>query len=263
MDKEQIADTNLVVGTFYRSGILGISQLLNIGFDRDQIRVLTHDINRNEDTIAFLERENIEFTTDSIEEDSTQQWVAEFEPDLILSLYYRDIIPKHVLEIPEHGGVNIHPSLLPKYRGVLSVPWAMFNGDDKTGYTYHYMTEDVDTGNIIHQQETEILPDDTAYSLYHRIIHAAMTDLLPVLEKALNGYEGEPQTGESSYHFRGDLPNDGYIDNSWDDEKIDRFIQAMYYPPFPNAMAKFGDKEFEVTAMTEYRLLRKQHGSPT
>lgn len=120
---------------------------------------------RNEETLAFLERESIEYRTASIEDEETQAWVAEFNPDVIFSLYYREIIPKAVPDMAAVGCMNLHPSLLPKHRGVLSVPWAMVKRDSTTGYTYHHITEEVDAGNIVHQEEVEILDTDTAFAV--------------------------------------------------------------------------------------------------
>ncbi|MFB6129202.1 MAG: methionyl-tRNA formyltransferase [Salinigranum sp.] len=250
---------NIAVATFYRSGILALQQLLNLGVDRDDIRVFTYDRERNEEVIDFLESENLEYTTDPIGSEEGTAWLEAFDPDVLFSLYYRDKIPAEVLDTCRYGGVNLHPSLLPKYGGVLSVPWAMVEGESKTGYTYHYMTDEIDAGPIIFQREVEITDRDTAYSLYHRIIHAGMQDFLPALELVLDGYGGYPQEGEGSYHGRGDLPNDGVIDHSWDDDRIERFIRAMHYPPFPPAVARFDGDEYEITSMAVYRQLRERY----
>lgn len=254
-------DTKILIATFYRSGILAVRQLLNSGFERNQLLVLTYDMDRNEELLDFLEQEEIAYITEDISNYSVESRIKTFEPDVIFSLYYRDKIPGPILDIPQYGGINLHPSLLPEYAGVLSVPWAMFEGEPTTGYTYHYMTEEIDTGPILKQEEVPIGPNDTAYSLYHRLIHAGMNDFLPVLELVVEeGDSGRPQTGTGTYHGRGELPNDGFIDHQWPDEKIDRFIRAMYYPPFRPAVAEFGGDEFEITSMSEYRRLRQRLG---
>ncbi|KAA9406606.1 methionyl-tRNA formyltransferase [Haloarcula sp. KBTZ06] len=254
-------DTKILLATFYRSGILAIRQLLNSGFEKEQLRVLTYDIERNEELLEFLEKKDISYKTDDISDPDTESWIEAFNPDLIFSLYYRDKIPSRILDIPQYGGVNLHPSLLPQYAGVLSVPWAMVEGESRTGYTYHYMTDEIDTGPILKQEEVSIGPTDTAYSLYHRLIHAGMSNFLPVLELIVEEeYSGRPQTGVGTYHGRGDLPNDGVINHQWSDDEIDRFIRAMYYPPFRPAVAEFGGQEFEITSMAEYRRLRRRHG---
>jgi methionyl-tRNA formyltransferase len=256
---EMIEDANIAIATFYRSGILALRQLLNVGVDRDRIRVLTYDRERNEAVLDFLESEGIDYTTDPIDSPETAAWLDAFDPDVLFSLYYRDKIPAEILDQCTQGGVNLHPSLLPKYGGVLSVPWAMVEGETETGYTYHYMIDEIDAGPIVLQREVAINKNDTAYSLYHRIIHAGMQDFLEVLERVFDGYGGRSQRGEGSYHGRGDLPNDRVIDRSWDDERIDRFIRAMHYPPFSPAIARFGDREYEITSMAEYRAIREMH----
>jgi methionyl-tRNA formyltransferase len=248
------SDENIAIAAYYRPGILSIRQLLNTGYTCDNIRVVTHDTEENRELLQFLKRKNIQYTVESLEQEETRDWLFEFDPDVLFSLYYREKVPKNVLERLPYGGVNVHPSLLPKYRGVLSVPWAMVNGDDTTGFTYHYMTEEFDAGNIILQEEVPILPRDTAYSLYHRIIPACMNRFLDVLELVVEEeYRGYEQSGESSYHGRGELPNDGFIDPSWDDEYIDRFIRAMYYPPHRPAVLKIDGEEREIVTMEEYK----------
>jgi methionyl-tRNA formyltransferase len=256
---DRLSKKRYLIATFYRSGILAVKQLLNIGVNREDIHVLTYAKDRNESTLSFLENKRIPYTTESIYDNKTQQQIREFDPDILCSLYYRDRIPNSVLEIPTYQGINLHPSLLPEYAGVLSVPWAIANGDSVTGYTYHYMVEKIDDGPIIHQEEIEISDRDTAYSLYHRLIYAGMDSFLLVLKRVINQESGRSQEGEGSYHSRGALPNEGKIEHSWDDEHIDRFIRAMYYPPFDPAVAEFDGVSYEVTSMTEYERLSEKH----
>lgn len=253
-----ISDARIVLASFYRAGVLALRQLANLGLDKDDVRVLTHTHPRNGELLDFLEDQDYRYTTEHISSSEVKGLVADFDPDVLISLYYRHPIPSEILDVPDYGGVNIHPSLLPKYRGVLSVPWAMVNGDAQTGYTYHFMTEAIDAGPILHQSEIDITENDTAYSLYHRIIHAGMTDFVPTLQKVVNGYEGRPQQGQPSYHSRGELPNDGWIDHSRDEDFIERFIRAMHYPPFPPAKADFNGEVYEITSMAEYLELRSR-----
>lgn len=256
MSINTLEDINILVATFYRSGILALRQLFNMGYTTDNIRVLTYDRDRNQEVIQFLDQNDVSFSTADIERSETKTWIEKFGPDVIFSLYYRDKIPVDVLEMPPRGAVNVHPSLLPKHSGVLSVPWAMVEDGNKTGFTYHYMNEEFDEGSILLQEEVEIMPSDTAYSLYHRLIHASAARFHEVFDLVIKeGADGQPQTGERSYHGRGELPNDGVIDPTWDDERIDRFIRAMYYPPFRPAVLELDGKEHEVVTMDDYRTL--------
>ena len=80
------------------------------------------------------------------------------------------LIPEKILSISNLGGVNLHPSLLPKYRGAFSCPWAIINGEKTTGITYHYMNKKFDDGNIILQKSVKITKEETAFSLYNTLL---------------------------------------------------------------------------------------------
>lgn len=91
-------------------------------------------------------------------------------PDLILSLFFNQILNKEVLNIPSKGTINIHPALLPNYRGVSPVFWCLANDEKETGVTVHFINEGIDTGSIINQSRVEIKSDDTEDSLYKRCV---------------------------------------------------------------------------------------------
>ena len=91
------------------------------------------------------------------------------KPELIAVVAYGKLLPREILELPEFGCINIHGSLLPKYRGAAPVQWAVINGDKTTGVTSMHMAEQMDAGDIILQRETEIAPSETAVALYDRL----------------------------------------------------------------------------------------------
>ncbi len=95
--------------------------------------------------------------------------VVDTKPDLLITCAYGQIIPKELLECAKFGAVNIHASLLPKYRGSAPINWTIINGDKKTGITLMYMDEHMDTGDMIKWIETDIKEDDTYGSLYDRL----------------------------------------------------------------------------------------------
>lgn len=94
--------------------------------------------------------------------------LKEVKPDYIICVHFPYIIPKEVLEIPRHGVINLHPAYLPHNRGWHTPSWAIWEGTPY-GATLHFVDEGIDTGDIIHQKQIEILPDDTADSLYQRV----------------------------------------------------------------------------------------------
>ncbi len=177
-----------------------------------------------------------------------------FKPDLICSIYYRYIIKKHIIEACNGRIFNLHPALLPKYRGCSSLAWAMINGEDKVGYTYHYIDEGCDTGKVIIQKELSIEPFDTQLTLYNRVMFSAMNDFSNVVNLVANGFEGQEQIGEPTLYKRG-CPHNGEIDASWPNDKIERFIRTMHYPPYPKATFH----GHEVSSFEEWKELKAKY----
>lgn len=176
----------------------------------------------------------------------------QFKPDVIASIYYRRVIPPHVLDLADGRAFNLHPSLLPKYRGCSSLAWALINGENEVGYTYHYMDAEVDTGDIILQKKMPIYAGDTGLILYLRVMSKAMEDFLAVLDAVQAGTPGRPQEGTASYYARG-CPMDGVIGEDWEDTKVARFIRALVFPPFPPARYR----GCPVRTFGEYEKLRR------
>ena len=107
-------------------------------------------------------------------------------PDVICVVAYGKIIPKEILEIPKYGCVNVHPSLLPKYRGSAPIQWAILNGDKETGVTTMYLDEGMDSGDIILQTETKINKDETSGELWNRLSKIGAELLVETLERIEN-----------------------------------------------------------------------------
>ena len=107
-------------------------------------------------------------------------------PDVICVVAYGKIIPKEILEIPKYGCVNVHPSLLPQYRGSAPIQWAILNGDKETGVTTMYLDEGMDSGDIILQTKTPIDKDETSGELWDRLSKIGAELLVETLEKIEN-----------------------------------------------------------------------------
>ena len=107
-------------------------------------------------------------------------------PDVICVVAYGKIIPKEILEIPKYGCINVHPSLLPKYRGSAPIQWAILNGDKETGVTTMYLDEGMDSGDIILQTKTKINKDETSGELWNRLSKIGADLLVETLEKIEN-----------------------------------------------------------------------------
>ena len=161
-----------------------------------------------------------------------------FVPDAAVSIYYRDIIKKDVIEYCKGKIFNLHPSLLPKYRGCSSVTWALINGESEYGYTYHYLDEGIDTGNILIQKKLPIEEWDTQLDLYERVMNESMKQFDNALSLVVEGFEGDEQKHEEASYYKRGCPYNGEINPNWEPEKIERFIRAMYFPPYPPATYK-------------------------
>jgi methionyl-tRNA formyltransferase len=208
-----------------------LEQLLAI---QAEVFVYTHKSpNHVNDMVAFCKKRDIPFSTKKISRDNLT-----FTPDIIASIYYRYIIADDVINMVNGKIFNLHPSLLPRYRGCSSLTWAMVNGESESGFTYHYIDSGIDTGRILVQKKVRIFDFDTQVTLYHRVMFEASNDFLKVFTMVKEGQIGYEQAiGSSEYYHRG-APFNGEIDPSWDLATKERFIRAMVYPPMLPASMK-------------------------
>lgn len=107
------------------------------------------------------------------------EWVKDKKPDLFVLVFVTQYMGKDVIEAATHGGINYHPSLLPKYRGGSAIAWALINGERETGVTIHYIDDGVDTGDIVLQEAVPIAPEDTTASLYFNKLYPLGVKLVP------------------------------------------------------------------------------------
>jgi methionyl-tRNA formyltransferase len=160
--------------------------------------------------------------------------MANFRPDLIIVVAYAQIIPENILNIPKYGIVNVHGSLLPKYRGASCIQAAILNGDKKTGVTIMKMDKGLDTGPILAQSLIDILPTDTTGSLYEKLSELGAKTLLPTLKEYIAGkIKPRPQNHSCASYVGLLKKQDGKIDWEKSAVKVERFIRAM--TPWPSA----------------------------
>lgn len=120
--------------------------------------------------------------------------LANFRPDLLVVVAFGQILKREVLATATHGGINVHASLLPKYRGAAPVAWAIWNGETQTGVTIIRMTAGLDAGDILAQQSVDILPDETAGELESRLAPIGAQLALEVIRRMKSGpIQGIPQ----------------------------------------------------------------------
>ena len=230
-----------------------LHELFGTGVSPEQILLLTQTSDaRNAGLVSLATLRGVLMITDPASRDATIARVQAHVPDIIASIHYRSRIPRSILSEARLGTINLHPSLLPRYRGTNSVPWVIVNGETETGFTYHSMTEEFDTGRILLQQRVTIDRQDTAFSLFHRQIVAAMPLFNEVVRMVASGERGQPQKGEGSYYPRS-VPYQGFIDPSWDDDRVERFIRAMYFPPFDPARIVVDGSTHLISTMAAFR----------
>jgi methionyl-tRNA formyltransferase len=160
--------------------------------------------------------------------------LRELQPELVAVAAYGQILPKAVLELPCHGCVNVHTSLLPRYRGAAPIQWAILNDDAETGVTIMRMDEGLDTGDILAQQTTPIHPDDTAQTLHDRLAQTGATLLLSAIIDWVEGRitpRKQPEVG--ACYARKITKDDGRIDWSLPARSIWNRVRA--FTPWPGA----------------------------
>ena len=220
----------IILCGYHWTGCKALQNLLELGHD---VFVYTHDAPYHISSLIDLcIKKNVQYSTEDISKSTLP-----FKPDIICSIYYRYIIKEHVIDACNGKIFNLHPALLPKYRGCSSVTWALINGEEFAGFTFHYIDKNIDTGNIIIQKKVKIEDFDNQGTLYNRIMFKAMDYFEETLNLVIENFEGLKQKGEPSYYKR-ECPHNGSINAEWDESYVERFIRAMIHPPYPPATFK-------------------------
>ncbi|HZF72434.1 MAG TPA: formyltransferase [Gemmatimonadaceae bacterium] len=166
--------------------------------------------------------------------------VAARAPDFLFSFYYRRMLAAPLLALPARGALNMHGSLLPKFRGRAPVNWAVLAGERETGATLHYMTTKPDSGDIVGQTAVPILPDDTAREVFDKVTVAAEMTLDRALPGLIDGTAPrQPQDVAQGSYFGGRRPEDGVIDWTREVNTIHNLVRAVA-PPYPGAFTAIG-----------------------
>ncbi|TAL23882.1 MAG: methionyl-tRNA formyltransferase [Nitrospirae bacterium] len=181
---------------------------------------------------------------ESMKDKSFLEELSLIKPELIVVVAYGRILPESILKLPPRGCINVHASLLPKYRGAAPIQWAIINGEEFTGITTMLMDKGLDTGDILLQEEINISHEDTAETLGSKLSELGAS----LLVKTIKGIKGgsikpRPQTGEASY-----APvirkEDGLVD--WTKSAVDlfNFVRGMY--PWPCAYCYLNKERIKI-----------------
>ena len=233
---------SVVVLAYHEMGCLGLRVLIERGVDVSA--VFTYDDDPSENcwfgSVAELARGNgiPTFTAERINDPEWVGRIRSLKPQVIFSFYYRDIIKQPIRRIPQHGCVNLHGSLLPKYRGRCPINWQLINGETESGVTLHYIVGRADAGDIIGQERVSVGPDDTAVVLYRKLLPAAEKLVSRHLDGILCGEAPRtPQDESQATTFGGRRPEDGRIQWGRSAREIHNLVRAVA-PPWPGAFSE-------------------------
>jgi methionyl-tRNA formyltransferase len=155
-------------------------------------------------------------------------------PDLIAVAAYGQILPKAILELPQFGCLNVHTSLLPKYRGAAPIQWAILQGESETGVTIMKMDAGLDTGDILTQTKTPILAEDTAQTLHDRLGELGADLLVATIRDHVAGkIKPQPQPAEDASLARKLTKEDGHLD--WNLPARELWNRVRAFTPWPGA----------------------------
>jgi len=166
-------------------------------------------------------------------------------PDVFIVVAFK-ILPNSIIDIPKYGSLNLHASLLPKYRGAGPIQWALMNGDKKTGVTIFQIKPKVDTGDILLQKEVDILNDDNMLSLGNRLCEYGAHMMIEVLnnieaEGKVNGIRQDPKLATPAPKIRKNMTE---IDWKWTSRKIHNWVRGL--TPFPGMSTNYKGKRLRV-----------------
>lgn len=169
--------------------------------------------------------------------------MAEFKPDLFLSIYYDQIINENLLRLARIASINVHPSLLPKYRGTAPIIWAIVNGESETGVTFHYMESTVDSGAILMQRLVPISATDSGYDV-HQKCNQLIARLLPEFFDCIDTgqLQSSMQSGESSFYKKSDAKLNCINWHKDDALRIYNIVRALARP-LPGAFTYFRNRK--------------------
>ena len=242
--------TRAVVFAYHNVGVRCLRVLLDQGVD--VALVLTHEDSPTEtiwyDSVAQVCADHsIPFITpDDANASNVVARIRALAPEFFFSFYYRKMLGADLLGIPTRGALNMHGSLLPKYRGRVPVNWAVLHGERETGASLHYMEIKPDAGNLVAQTAVPILGDDTAFEVFQKVTVAAELTLARALPQLIAGTAPSvPLNLKAGSYFSGRKSEDGRIDWTRTAAEVNNLVRAVA-PPYPGAFADLGSKRIIV-----------------
>ena len=171
--------------------------------------------------------------------------VRELQPELIVVAAYGRILPEDILTLPPFGSINVHSSVLPKYRGAAPINWAILDGQKETGVSIMYMTRDLDAGDIVCSKKTDIMPDEDARELTHRLALLGADALEDAIEKIADGTAVRTPQDHSASTYAPMLSKD-LSPMDWTRSAQALHDQVRGLIPWPCASMELGGKKVKV-----------------
>ncbi|GII63966.1 methionyl-tRNA formyltransferase [Sphaerisporangium krabiense] len=174
--------------------------------------------------------------------------VRDAAPDIIVANNWRTWLPPELFDLPPHGTLNVHDSLLPAYAGFSPIIWALINGEQEVGVTAHRMNAGLDAGDIVLQRAVTVRPHDTATDLFHRtvdLIGPVVRESLDLIASGRARWTPQDRARASFFHKRS--VEDGRIDWTWPAERLERLVRAQS-DPYPNAYTYHDGRRLRIVA---------------
>jgi methionyl-tRNA formyltransferase len=245
-----MAKIKAVVFAYHTVGVKCLEALVNAGVEIPL--VISHEDSPGENiwfmsVRDFCSEHHIQcITPENASSPELLAQIATIAPDYIFSFYYRHMLPVSILKLAHIAALNMHGSLLPKYRGRVPVNWAVLHGETQTGATLHIMEEKPDAGDIVSQKAIPIRSDETAFQVFGNVAKAAQEALIEVLPELIQGnVPKRPNRLQEGSYFGGRKPEDGRIDWSRPAQEVYNLYRAVA-PPYPGAFTDISGRRWVV-----------------
>ncbi len=185
------------------------------------------------------------YQPEKIKKEECVRELLKYEPEMIIVAAYGQILPESILTMAKHGCINVHGSLLPKYRGAAPIQWAIIDGEKETGVTTMKMDAGIDTGDMIDKTVVSIAKEETTQTLYDKLMRVGASLLLETMEKLEKGTAVFTKQNEDDSTYAKILKKEmGNIDFSMPAEKIERLIRGLN--PWPAAYTSYQGRTLKI-----------------
>ncbi len=203
-------------------------------------------------------KNNIEvYQPDKIKSDEAIKKLKDYDVDLFIVVAYGQILSEELLNIPKKGSINIHGSILPKYRGPSPIHYAVLNGDTETGVTIMYMDKGMDTGDMIKIAKMPILESDTTGTVHDKMCILGANTLIDVLKDIENGIiNREKQKEEEATYCKLIKKEEGHIDFNKSSEEVFNLVRGM--TPYPGAYIMVDSKKYKIAKVSKSNIVSNE-----